>query len=115
MPLKEGIDDDVERIDLVDDFHANCPARLRPIRVLGAGVDSGHYYLPSSLARHLFSAETYKRSEKDRHRQGKIDGGIAPARQSRLFRFMQICEFSVRNGQITDWYFTHNAPRKVSA
>lgn len=100
------MDDDVERIDLVDDFHANRPARMKPLRTVGVGPCSYRYFLPASLARRVFSAEPYKPSEKDRTRQE----GSKPTMEPRHIRLMRAIEYGVRNGQRTDWYFTHNVP-----
>jgi hypothetical protein len=101
-------DDNVERIDLVDDFHANRPATLKPLRVMGGHPAS--YFIPAGLCGLLNSAELYARSETDRKRQAEVDKKIVKEPTSRLLRFMRTCEFGVRDGKMTDWYFRNNTP-----
>lgn len=107
-------DDDVERIDLVDDFQTNTPARLKPIRTQVHGPSNQR--LPLQLAGRVTSAQTYKPTEKHVRRQAEADAKMAPTLDERRratpwrVRFSQVCDFHVVGTMWTDWYFTHNVP-----
>ncbi len=97
------MDDDVERIDLVDDFHAHRPARMKPIRVIGTGTL--HYPVPAELSRQIFDANVFVPTRKDRIAQAKFLNHPEIMGETRLIRFMKICEFGGGYGHMTDWYF----------